>query len=551
MESTLRLSVTPPQGAPYDFDLDRDEVVIGRASDVDLPLADRFLSRQHARIFRREGHLLVEDLGSRNGTTVNGRRIEGPTQIHPGDVIAMCGSSLVLEDRQAPVGTLPEEDQLSSVTLFRSARDFLEPASQVQLEGDAKALRRYAERLSLLNQVHHALGASMELDGLLELILDGIFRHLQPEECAIFLRQDDGEMVKAASRATVPGGENLLFSRALVREVTEKRVAALVYDAQMDERFAAAQSIMTSGVRSLAAAPLLDGEDVLGMMVIGSRVAVRAYSEEDLELLVTLSAVAAMRLRNLRLAEEAAERHAMEQELALARHIQTNLLPERLPDLADWEIYGGTLPSRTVSGDMYQVLQRADGAECVLMVADVSGKGMAASLLTASLEALSIAPIESGLPADEICLAVSQRLYQRTPPEKYATAFLGILDVESGSLAYTNAGHNPALLVRHDGSVEQLQATGTPLGLLPNAPYSRRDVALSQGDLLAIYTDGVTETFDLDDEEYGTDRLAAFLQDHSTTPLDQIAVALEITLDQFSHGAPPGDDVTLVMIRRR
>lgn len=551
MKSSLRLSVTPPKGAPYDFELDRDEIVIGRASDVDLPLADRFLSRQHARIIKRQGQLLIEDLGSRNGTTVNGRQIEGPTPIAPGDTIVMCGSSLIVHDDKREPAAAPPEQDFSSVTLFRSAKDFLEPASEIQLEGDAKALRRYAERLSLLNQVHHALGASMELDGLLELILDGIFRHLQPEECAIFLRQEDGEMTKAATRATVPGGENLLFSRALVREVTEKRVAALVYDAQMDERFAAAQSIMTSGVRSLAAAPLLDGEDVLGMMVIGSRVAVRAYSEEDLELLVTLSAVAAMRLRNLRLAEEAAERHAMEQELALARHIQTNLLPEHLPDLAQWELYGGTLPSRTVSGDMYQVLQRKDGTECVLMVADVSGKGMAASLLTASLEALSIGPIESGLPADEICAAVSQRLYLRTPPEKYATAFLGILDVDRGSLAYTNAGHNPALLVHRDGSVEQLTATGTPLGLLPNAPYARREVHLGQGDLLAIYTDGVTETFDLDDEEYGTERLASFLQDQINTPLDQIAIALETTLDQFANGAPPGDDVTLVMIRRR
>ena len=551
MENPLRLSVKPPQGEAYEFIVDRDEVIVGRASDADLPLADRFLSRHHARILRRSGKFFVEDLGSRNGTSINGVSTDGPTPLVKGDVVAMCGSALTLLGPKGSVATVEPAGDLSGVTLFRNATELLRPSSEVDLSGDEDALRHYAERLGLLNEIHHALGKSMELEELLELILDGIFRHLQPEECTIFLRHTDGELTKAASRSVVPGGGDLLFSRALTHEVTEKKVAALVYDAQMDERFSAAQSIMTSGVRSLAAAPLLDEEEALGMMVIGSRVTVRAFSEEDLELLVSLSAVAALRLRNIRLAEEAAERQVMEKELALARRIQTALLPESLPDLPDWEIHGETLPSRGVSGDMYQVLSRNEGAECFVMVADVSGKGMAASLLTASLEALSIGPIEAGEPTDEICRKVSERLFQRTPPEKYATAVLGSFEVATGRFSYTNAGHNPALIVRKDGSVEQLDSTGTPLGLLPNAPFRQVDLQLNSGDLVVIYTDGVTETVDPEDEEYGTDRLASFLQQRPLAPLSQLAEELEQELDQFSHGAPAGDDVTLLLLRRR
>lgn len=553
MSTSLRLTVTPPQGEPYEFTTDRPEVIVGRASDADLPLADRFLSRHHARLIRRDGKVLVEDLGSRNGTSVNGVQIESQTAVRPGDIISLCGSTLRLANGASDDATAIEGEELSGVTLFRNATELLRPSLEAAVPEEGEGLRRYAERLGLLNEVHHALGRSMDLDGLLELILDGAFRHLQPEECAIYLREPDGEMRKAASRAVVATGGDLFYSRALAREVTEKKVAALVYDAQRDERFASAHSIMTSGVRSLAAAPLLDEEEAMGMMVIGSRIATRAFSEEDLELLVSLSAVAALRLRNLRLAEEAAERRAMEQEMALARRIQTKLLPEALPELPTWEIHGGTLPSRTVSGDMYQVLTRTteEGKqECVAMVADVSGKGMAASLLTASLEALAVGPIEVGHPTDAICRRVSQRLYQRTPPEKYATAFVATIDIDSGRVRYTNAGHNPALVVRQDGGVEELGATGTPLGLLPQAAFTAAEIDLAPGDLLAIYTDGVTETVDPEDDEFGTPRLAEFLRRLIGQPLDQIASDLESALDDFSHGAPPGDDVTLVLIRR-
>ena len=141
------------------------------------------------------------------------------------------------------------------------------------------------------------------------------------------------------------------------------------------------------------------------MIVLSSRMAVRHFAEEDLELLVSLASVAALRLRNVQLAEEAAQRRLLEKELELGRRIQMALLPSLLPELPGYRLHGGTRPSRTVSGDYFQVLTRRDGDECVLMIADVSGKGVAASLLTASLEALAAGPLEDGLSPDEVLRA--------------------------------------------------------------------------------------------------------------------------------------------------
>ena len=220
-------------------------------------------------------------------------------------------------------------------------------------------------------------------------------------------------------------------------------------------------------MRSLIAAPLIDSAGSQGMIVLSSRVHVRRFSEQDMELLAALGSVAALRLRNLSLAEEGARRRELEKEMALARQIQLTLLPEQLPEIPGYSLFAANDASRAVSGDFYEFQGREEGDEQVIVIADVSGKGMAASLLAASFDALLMGPIEVGNPTDHICSKVSRRLFKKSPPERYVTAFIAALDPGSGRLSYTNAGHNPGLLFRADGSVQRLEANGTPLGLFP------------------------------------------------------------------------------------
>jgi serine phosphatase RsbU (regulator of sigma subunit) len=538
----LRLRITPPIGESFEHFCEGDSLVVGRSSKADLVLSDRFLSRLHARFFLEQETWYVEDLGSRNTTLLNGRPVASPMHLATGDLVKLSETVISVEGFGAATErpkSVPDEISSSDSIVLRSASELM-----------AAAEKESGDRMRLLNEVHRALATSISLEELLELVLDRAFAHLRPEEGVILIKNPLGDLEQAATRR-VPGATGeFLYSRSLAKEVAEKGQAALVLDAQTDVRFAAAESILSSGVRTLVAAPLLAPDANLGMIVLSSRVHIRRYSEEDMELLAALASVAALRIRNISLAEEAARRQALEREMTIARQIQIALLPESLPDVPGYSLFATNDASRAVSGDFYEVQTRDETGEPVIVIADVSGKGMSASLVAASLDALLMGPIEVGHPTDAICARVSRRLHARTPPERYATAIIASLDPKSGVLSYTNAGHNAGLLVRADGSSERLEGNGLPLGLLPIVDYDRAEVSLAPGDLVVLYTDGITEAADADGEEFGLDRLEKVVTTWASEPLVALAVAIETAVEVFAEERRFADDRTLVILRR-
>jgi serine phosphatase RsbU (regulator of sigma subunit)/pSer/pThr/pTyr-binding forkhead associated (FHA) protein len=548
----IHLEVTPAEGDPFNRKVEGAELVIGRSTKCDLSISDRFLSRQHARMFRSGNDWMIEDLGSRNGTFVNGERISSTKRIRPGDTIAMSASVVKVVPEAST--DLPRGDMSTSDIVLKPASDVLlstrtPPPSETTDEN--LSLTRYAERLAIVNEVHQALARSIALDELLDLILERAFEHLQPEHGAVFLKDGRGHYERAAGRSVHEASGQLAYSESLKEEVAEKGMAAMVLDAQTDQRFAGAQSLVNAGVRSLIAAPLLDPAGALGLIVLSSNAAVRKFSESDLELLVTLASVAAMRIRNVSLAEEAAERRRLERELTLARRIQVGLFPEHLPELDGYELYGGNAPSRGVSGDYYEVLERADEREAVLLVADVSGKGMSASLLTGYLEALTSVPIEAGLEPDEVFNQISRPFFRRTPANRFATMILVALDRATGRIRYSNAGHTPGFVIRASGELAWLPATGLPIGIFPDAEYRSEETALGPGDVLVLYSDGYTEAENPAEEQFGAERLADVCVRHREGNLEEMAMGLEQSLEDFARGTPFADDRTLVIARRR
>ncbi len=520
-------------------------MTVGRSSSAHLTLSDRFLSRVHARFYRVDDEWWVEDLGSRNGTHLNDQRLEEAAQVKAGDTIRISGCVITVEFDD-PGKSSGSTDW--GATIFRAASDLLQTDAPAAVAASPDDLRGYAERLRVLNEVHHALSRPISLQELLDLILDRAFEHVGCEEGAIFLRESNGKYERAAIRSTNTESGEYLYSVTLLREVGDKGLAALVLDAGADERFRDAMSIMSSGVRSLVAAPLMDPEGSLGLIVLNSRLHKRQFTEDDMSLLTSLASVAALRIRNVALAIEAAERQRLQEELDLARRIQVALLPASLPEIEGYELCGTNLPSRGVSGDFYEIVPRE--SDYFLLIADVSGKGIAASLLTASFEALAAGPIEDGAPPEQVTARVSKRLFERTPPAKYATAWLGTLDHRTGAVRYTNAGHNPALHVRSSGEVEILGPTGVPVGLLQNSSYEASDITLESNDLLLLYTDGITESEDHDGEEFGLERLMEFCREHRDLAPKEFARALETDLDSFTRGQPAADDRTVVVLRR-
>ena len=269
----LVLHVEPHLGEPFSHAVSADSLVFGRSSKADLVVPDRYISRQQARLFRDGDRWLIEDLGGRNPTLLNGKALTQPERVVPGDLISFSETKVYVNSS----ADIPRPAADSGHTLFRPASALLGARETQASEADLgeAGLRQRTNRLRLLNEFHRALAAPINLKDLLELVLDRAFADLRPEEGAILLRREDGEFEQVASRR-VPGvAGGFLYSRSLIREVTEKGLAALVVDAGSDERFAAAQSIVSSGVRSLVAAPLLDSEGCPGRITQGRSVAFR------------------------------------------------------------------------------------------------------------------------------------------------------------------------------------------------------------------------------------------------------------------------------------
>jgi len=471
--------------------------------------------------------------------------ITGETSLSFEDIISVGDTTVVLKDPAETRSTNPESDPL-----LQPAEELLAAQSTDDGLDTITHLRGLAQRLTVLNEVHQALTGPISLSELLDLILERIFVHLNPERGAIFLSDRSGGLCCAASRSMEAHELTSLQSSHLLEVVIGKKQVVLANDTFIDNRFSNSDSLLDTNVMSLVAAPMLGPGDPLGMIVLSSSAEKRPFTEDDMGLLASLASVAAMRVQNLQLAESESEHRRHQQEINLARRIQVALLPSTLPTIPGYTLHAGNRPSSGVSGDYYEVLTRNDGAEVLMMVVDVSGAGVGASLLMGALESLSAAPIENGWPPEAICTTVSRLLYKRTPPEKFATAFLGVLEPDLGFLRFTNAGHFPGLIIRNDGTTTQLHSTGLPLGLFPDADFSLAETSIDRGDTLVLYTDGITESTNRQGEQFGLDRLEELCLEHRRTEPSDIARALETTLMHFTGGVPPDDDRTLVIVKR-
>jgi serine phosphatase RsbU (regulator of sigma subunit) len=271
-----------------------------------------------------------------------------------------------------------------------------------------------------------------------------------------------------------------------------------------------ADSIRPSGIKSVLAAPLENEGQVVGLIYVDCRMGHRSFEEADLRLLTSLANVAAAKIQNARLMAEAAEKKQMDREFALAREIQQRLLPENPPEVAGYELYGSNIPSRQVSGDYFDFRSRGDGkiyADDRRRLRQGGGAGAPHGLAPGFLPRLG--GRERARLGDDG--AAFRAISRRTGPDRFITFFLLLLDPATGEIEYTNAGHNPGLLRRQDGSVEELASHGLPLALFPGKPYGSSRLTIESGEIVCLYTDGVTEANDAQGNEFGMARLKDFL----------------------------------------
>jgi hypothetical protein len=243
------------------------------------------------------------------------------------------------------------------------------------------------------------------------------------------------------------------------------------------------------------------------------------------------------------------ERTRLESELELARRIQRRLLPEAPPEVAGLEIAGQSEPAREVGGDYYDHFDLG-GGRVLLVIADVSGKGVPAALLMSGFRASLMSQDANALAPDQLAGRCNEFLHRSVETGRFVTAFLGMVDAASGKLVYANAGHNPPALLRGDGRIEWLSAGGLVLGIFPQTRFESGEATLERGDLLALYTDGVTEGADASGELWGEPRLEETLRRLHPRPCAEIAAALVREVRSFEAGSGPADDITVLLARR-
>ncbi|MCB9090365.1 MAG: SpoIIE family protein phosphatase [Calditrichae bacterium] len=295
--------------------------------------------------------------------------------------------------------------------------------------------------------------------------------------------------------------------------------------------------------------PMKHQDKLLGYVLLGAKMSGEPYSDTDLEFLTTLVSQAVISLENARLFEETLEKQRLEEELNVARTIQKKLLPKTIPEIKGYEIYGMNNSSKQVGGDYYDVIP-IDDHRVALAIADVSGKGVPASLLMANLQAALRVMMTPDLVLPEVVSKLNHLIYTNTGLDKFITFFIGILDLRTHSMEYINAGHNNPFQYRPDDEMHFLDIGGIILGIMPSYRYNTGKVSLEPGDLVLTYTDGVNEAVNTRDEEWGEEPMYEIVRTHSQEPVKAIVDRILEGIEAFSRGAQQADDITILAFRR-
>lgn len=408
-------------------------------------------------------------------------------------------------------------------------------------------IRRVAKEKSVLLEVGKKISASLDLRKVLNAIIDSLNTVVPYDAAVIFLINDrTGEIEHQVFRGYHQGhleSIHLKVGQGLSGWVAKQGKPVLVPDVRKDDRYVRSNP----HTRSEMAVPLIRGHEVIGAFNVESN-RLNAYTRHDLELLQAFANQATISIENARLYEEALQKREVYQELRVARDIQRALLPKSMPAVKGFSFAALNMPSRQVGGDFYDITQLSGGT-IALAVGDVSGKGTPGAILMGNLSATYRGQIRREFPPAQLMERVNKLFKENIAEEHFATFFHGRLDPEQRVLEYCNAGHNPPALVRADGSVEFLKEGGLILGFLSGVEYNQGLVKLSSGDVLVLYTDGITEAENEREELFGVERLTEVVRSYGHLRANDLKCRLLEEIKSFTRGTPLPDDVTLLIIK--
>ncbi len=543
------LTIRTPDGKSHTQPLPDERLTLGRSSANDLCYPDDAgLSRQHLVLERSGRNWVVRDVGSKNGTMVNGFRITGPATLKKGDTISAGHLRIeftgeVAQGQQMVEFVEEDVQPTATTTVATSLEGLMGPEDGASDDAGKTRIFQGSPQTRALIKAGLQLAKKESLEQLFQIVMD-LSMDAVGAGRGVLMSLENGTLVMQAHR-----GDGFQISSAVRDRVLSEGASLLVRDAQIDKALRDRRSIVLQSVRSMMAVPLQTNDRVIGLIYVDTPNVVRQFTPEDLNLLTVMANVAATRIEHARLAEVERTEQLMAKELQQAAEIQRGLLPTAAPNVSGFDIAGQNYPCRTVGGDYYDFLTFPDG-RVGMIVADVAGKGMPASLLMSSLQARVQVLFEE---ADDLAAKVAKLnriVKSNCPGNRFITFFICVLDPSTGEVRYCNAGHNPPLLVRASGEVESLPAGGLILGILPFASYDEGGCRLDPGDTVVLYSDGVTEAASSAGEEFGETKLAEVVRNNAALTAPALLQTVLTEVNTFTSGAPAADDITLVIARR-
>ncbi len=549
-------------GQARTFDLGDVEVFIGRLPECEIQLVSNMVSRKHARVFREGSDYFIEDLGSGNGTFVNGQKILQKQKLRSNDRLKF-GPVLVRfesDEQSSPggsSGSLPAQSEAVASVQIQDDRD--RPSSTIlrAVDGSSAGFSldvRPQDKLKAVLEISRALAGTLEIEKLLPRILDSLFKVFPAADRGCILLKDPrtGEMVPRAMKQRREGDDaSVKLSRTIVNSVLNQKKAILSADAASDSRFDASESISALTIRSMMCVPMLDLEgEPVGIINIDTQNPLTQFRNDDLEIMMTVAGQAAIAFETAKLLQSYVQKQKQDNEMNIARNVQHALLPESLPEVNGYQFFASYDSAQAVGGDYYDIIPTRDG-RIWLAFGDVAGKGVPASLVMSRMSSVVRSVSEFVTDAGEAASRINDHMCARAVEGRFVTFVLVILDLTENKMSIVNAGHMAPMIRKPDGTLEEVgeESVGVPIGVIEGFPFDTVEREVAPGETILIYTDGVSEAMNPKNELYGMERLRNLVI-NGPMSASELGVVVREDVRKFANGREQNDDITLMVFGR-
>jgi sigma-B regulation protein RsbU (phosphoserine phosphatase) len=542
------------QGQAKTYELKNGDNVLGRLPECDIQIDSNMVSRKHAKVFSKGTDFLIEDLGSGNGTFVNGQKVEQALVLKTNDRIKLGPVLFRYEGDQRASADSDDESSLGTVSI-----DSGDGTSTITGRVGGSAFDQLdvkpAEKLKAVLEITKSLAGTIDIDKILPKILDtlfGIFPHAD-RGCVLLLDNKTQQMIpRAMKHRRADADESVKLSRTILKSVMESKETILSADASSDSKFNASESISSLAIRSMMCAPLLGlNGDVLGVINIDTQNPLAQFRADDAQILTAVAVPAALAYEGARLLQSYVEKQKQDNEMAIASNVQLALLPESMPEVDGYSFFAMYESAQAVGGDYYDVVPLPNGKIAVAF-GDVAGKGVPASLIMSRLSTVVRSVTEFLDDAGQAIEKINGHMCARAVEGRFVTFVLIILDPVKHTMSFVNAGHMSPIIRKPDGTLEEFpdEICGVPLGVVDGYPYDVVMRDIHPGETFVIYTDGVSEAMNAAGDLYGIETLRNLVQKESGDT-QQLGTKIRADVRRHAGGIPQNDDITLMVFGRK